>query len=32
VPLLSSDPQRTERATRSELRLAPHEGLVLAAP
>jgi glycosidase len=32
VPLLSSDPQRTENAASSQLRLAPHEGLVLAAP
>jgi alpha-glucosidase len=31
VPLLSSDPQRTEDATGSALRLAPHEGVVLAA-
>lgn len=31
VLLLSSDPQRSERAASSELRLAPHEGLVLAA-
>jgi glycosidase len=32
VLLLSSDRQRTEHAASSELRLAPHEGLVLAAP
>ena len=32
VPLLSSDPQRAEGSAGSELRLAPHEGLVLAAP
>jgi alpha-glucosidase len=31
VLLLSSDPQRTEDAAGSALRLAPHEGLVLAA-
>jgi alpha-glucosidase len=29
--LLSSDPRRTEAAAGSQLRLAPHEGLVLAA-
>jgi alpha-glucosidase len=32
VPLLSSNPERTEDAASSELRLAPYEGLVLAAP
>lgn len=32
VPLLSSDPQLTEDAAGSPLRLAPHEGVVLAAP
>ena len=32
APLLSSDPQRTEDAASRTLRLAPHEGLVLAAP
>jgi alpha-glucosidase len=31
VPLLSSDPHRAEDAASSQLRLAPHEGLVLAA-
>jgi hypothetical protein len=29
--LLSSDPRRTGAAAGSQLRLAPHEGLVLAA-
>jgi glycosidase len=32
VPLLSSDPHRAEVAADPPLRLAPHEGLVLAAP
>ena len=32
VPLLSSDPKRTEDTAGSTLCLAPHEGLVLALP
>jgi glycosidase len=32
TPLLSSDPHRIEDAAGPKLRLAPHEGLVLAAP
>jgi hypothetical protein len=31
VPLLSSDPRPTEDAAGSALRLAPYEGIVLAA-